>query len=81
MTPSPPTKLRQATKTFVNNSGLLVLGAVIALVWINLHRDSYNRFAEYLRFAINDIGMAFFFALAAKVLTEARAPGGALQTN
>jgi Na+:H+ antiporter, NhaA family len=80
MTPSPPTKLRQATKTFVNNSGLLVLGALIALVWVNLHRESYNRFSGYLHFAINDIGMAFFFALAAKEVTEATAPGGALHS-
>jgi Na+:H+ antiporter, NhaA family len=78
MTPPPPTKLRQATKTFVDNSGLLILGAVIALVWANLERESYIRFAHGLHFVVNDIGMAFFFALAAKEVTEATAPGGAL---
>ena len=80
MTPPPPTKLRQATKTFVNNSGLLILGTFIALVWVNLERESYNHFSEYLHFAINDVGMAFFFALAAKEVTEATAPGGALHS-
>lgn len=76
----PPTKLRQATKTFANNSGLLVLGTLIALVWANLERDSYIRFAHSLHFIVNDIGMAFFFALAAKEVTEATAPGGALHS-
>ena len=78
MTPPPPTKLRQATKTFVDNSGLLILGTVIALAWANLERESYVRFAHGLHFIVNDIGMAFFFALAAKEVTEATAPGGAL---
>ena len=47
MTPPPPTKMRQATKMFVNNSGLLVLGTLIALVWANLDRESYVRFAQH----------------------------------
>ena len=80
MTPPPPTKLRQATKTFVNNSGLLMLGTLIALVWANLARESYVRFAHNLHFIVNDIGMAFFFALAAKEVVEATAPGGALHS-
>jgi NhaA family Na+:H+ antiporter len=80
MPPPPPTKLRRATKTFVNNSGLLMLGTLLALVWANLDRDSYVRFAHSLHFIVNDIGMAFFFALAAKEVTEATAPGGALHS-
>src|SRR5687768_3179225 len=80
MPPPPPTKLRQATKTFINNSGLLILGTLIALVWANLERDSYIRFAHTLHFIVNDIGMAFFFALAAKEVAEATAPGGALHS-
>jgi Na+:H+ antiporter, NhaA family len=78
MTSPPPTKLRQATKTFVNNSGLLLIGTGIALVWANLERETYVGFSHYLHFAVNDIGMAFFFALAVKEVTEATAPGGAL---
>ena len=80
MTPPPTTKLRHATKTFVSNSGLLMLGTAIALVWVNLDRDSYLRLTHYLHFPINDIGMAFFFALAAKEVTEATAPGGPLHS-
>ena len=78
MTPPPPTKLREATKTFVDNSGLLLLGTFIALVWANLAHESYIRFSHYLHFSVNEIGMAFLFALAAKEVTEATAPGGAL---
>src|SRR5687768_5054329 len=74
----PPTHLRQATNTFVNNSGLLILGSVIALVWANADRGSYVRFASSIHFLVNDIGMAFFFALATKEVVEATAPGGAL---
>jgi NhaA family Na+:H+ antiporter len=80
MTPPPPTKLRQATKTFVNNSGLLMLGTLIALVWANVDRESYVGFTAGWQFVVNDIGMAFFFALAAKEVTEATAPGGALHS-
>ena len=80
MTPPPPTKLRQATKTFVNNSGLLMLGTLIALVWANIERDTYVRFAGRLHFIVNDVGMAFFFALATKEVVEATAPGGALHS-
>ena len=78
--PPPLTKLGPATKTFVNNSGLLVLGTLIALVWVNVERESYVRFAHSLHFIVNDIGMAFFFALAAKEVVEATAPGGALHS-
>src|SRR5687768_12912351 len=80
MTPPPPTKLRRATKTFVSNSGLLMLGTLIALVWANLERESYVPFAGRLHFIVNDIGMAFFFALATKEVVEATAPGGALHS-
>jgi len=80
MTPPPPTKLRQATKTFIDNSGLLVIGTAIALVWANVDRDGYIAVTHLLHFAVNDIGMAFFFALAAKEVTEATAPGGPLHS-
>ena len=80
MTPPSPTKLGQATKTFVNNSGLLVLGTVIGLVWANLDQVSYVTFSYYLHFPINDIGMTFFFGLAVKEVVEATAPEGPLHS-
>jgi NhaA family Na+:H+ antiporter len=67
-------------KAFLNNSGLLVLGTVIALVWANVARTSYVQFAHAIHFVVNDIGMALFFALAAKEVVEATAPGGALHS-
>jgi NhaA family Na+:H+ antiporter len=80
MTPPPPTPLRHAIHTFINNSGLLILGTVLALVWANLAREGYVHFAHSIHFIVNDIGMAFFFALAAKEVVEATAPGGALHS-
>jgi len=65
-------------RKFVDNSGLLVLGTGAALVWANLSHDSYEQLTLPLHFVVNDIGMAFFFALAAKEVVEATAPDGAL---
>jgi len=62
----------------LNNSLLLVLGAVVALVWANLDLESYQRVSARLYFGVDDIGMVFFFALAAKEVYEATLPGGPL---
>lgn len=64
----------------VEHSLALPLGAAIALVWANLAPLPYFAFAHALEFAVNDVGMVFFFALAAKEVVEATAPGGALHT-
>src|SRR5438128_3048241 len=66
--------------TVVEHSLLLPLGALLALVWANTALGSYRRFAHALEFAVNDVGMVFFFALATKEIVEATAPGGALHT-
>ncbi len=58
----------------------LPIGAAIALAWANVASPSYTRFAHVLEFPVNDIGMVFFFALAAKEVVEAMSPGGALHT-
>jgi NhaA family Na+:H+ antiporter len=62
----------------VDNSLLLVAGTIIALAWANLHHHSYEAFSHRLHFAVNDVGMVFFFALAVKEIVEATLPGGAL---
>lgn len=62
----------------VDHSLLLVAGAVIGLAWANTSPGTYARAASALRFPVNDIGMVFFFALAAKEIIEARLPGGPL---
>jgi NhaA family Na+:H+ antiporter len=67
-------------RKFVDNSGLLILGTAAALVWANLAHRSYERLTHPLHFIVNDIGMAFFFALAAKEVVEATARHGALHS-
>jgi NhaA family Na+:H+ antiporter len=62
----------------LSNSLLLPAGAVAALLWANLDVASYDAVAHPLHFWVNDVGMVFFFALAAKEVFEATLPGGAL---
>lgn len=71
--------MRRPLVAFIlDNSLLLVAGAFGGLVWANVAPDSYTAFAHQLHFAVNDVGMVFFFALAAKEVLEATLPGGAL---
>jgi NhaA family Na+:H+ antiporter len=56
----------------------LPIGCVAALFWVNTLPDSYYQFARATTFFVNDIGLAFFFALIAKEVAEATLPGGAL---
>jgi NhaA family Na+:H+ antiporter len=65
---------------FVDHSGLLVVGAGIALVWANAGPAAYDATAHALHFVVNDVAMVFFFALATKEVVEATAPGGALHS-
>ena len=62
----------------LDNSLLLLAGTAAAVAWANLDVGSYDRIAHPLHFVVNDIGMVFFFALAAKEVFEATLPGGAL---
>ena len=62
----------------LSNSLLLLVGTLKAVVWVNLSPTSYEQLAHPLRFWVNDVGMAFFFALAAKEVFEATLPGGSL---
>lgn len=65
----------------IDNSLLLVAGAVAGLAWANLAPHSYERVTHALHFAVNDIGMVFFFALATKEIVEAALPGGPLASR
>jgi Na+:H+ antiporter, NhaA family len=83
---------RESTRHYVRRSArwlsrhlldrflLLPLGAAIAMVWANSAAESYFTFTQMLSFAVNEIGMAFFFALATQEIVEAVMPGGALHT-
>jgi len=62
----------------LENSLLLVAGTVAAVVWANLDLSSYDAVAHPLHFWVNDVGMVFFFALAAKEVFQATLPGGPL---
>lgn len=57
---------------------LLPLGGLIALVWVNTAPESYYSFTFAIAFGVNDVAMAFFFALIMKEIVEATAPGGVL---
>src|SRR2546428_13796757 len=72
---------RALVEYVVEHSLLLAVGSAIALVWANtLDAERYYRVAARLEFLVNDVGMVFFFALAAKEIVEATSPGGALHT-
>jgi len=73
-------QFRAALKFAVEHSLLMVLGAVIALIWANADPEGYDTAVRPLHFAVNDIGMVFFFGLAMKEIIEATAPGGALHS-
>jgi len=77
----PGARLKTAWALVIDNSLLLVAGAAAALLWANLALESYGRFAHALHFAVNDVGMVFFFALAAKEIVESMLPGGALSSR
>jgi NhaA family Na+:H+ antiporter len=73
------TRVRSKTFAFVlENSLLLLVGTAAAVLWANLDLDSYGAVAHPLHFWVNEIGMVFFFALAAKEVFEATLPGGSL---
>jgi len=56
----------------------LPVGCAAALAWSNTLPDSYYQFQHATAFAVNDVGMVFFFALITKEVAEATLPGGAL---
>jgi NhaA family Na+:H+ antiporter len=73
------THVRSKTIAFVlENSLLLLVGTAAAVLWANLDFDSYDAVAHPLHFWVNEVGMVFFFALAAKEVFEATLPGGSL---
>jgi NhaA family Na+:H+ antiporter len=72
---------RSATARFVFDDSLLLLaGTLAAVVWANVDFSTYDVVAHPLHFWVNDVGMVFFFALAAKEVFEATLPGGSLSS-
>ena len=73
------THTRSTVAKFVfDNSLLLLVGTAAAVVWANLDLAGYEHVAHPLHFAVNEVGMVFFFALAAKEVFEATLRGGPL---
>jgi Na+:H+ antiporter, NhaA family len=73
------TAARSRFLSFVFDHSLLLLGgSLAALAWANVDGAGYEPVAHALHFWTNDVGMAFFFALAAKEVFEATLPGGSL---
>jgi NhaA family Na+:H+ antiporter len=73
-------RFQQALEFAVNNSLLMVLGTVLALTWANVDPLGYTALVHPMHFAVNDIGMVFFFGVAVKEIIDAASPGGALHT-
>ena len=71
-------RVARLARYILDNSLLLLAGTVIAVAWANVDVDCYSRLARPLQFWVNDLGMVFFFALAAKEVFESMLPGGAL---
>jgi Na+:H+ antiporter, NhaA family len=74
-------RVRSLWSLILQNSLLLAIGTLAGLVWANVAHPSYQRLADSLHFAVNDVGMVFFFALAVKEIIEATLPGGALASR
>ena len=68
----------RAARFIFDNSLLLLAGTAAAVVWANVDFPSYEHIADPLHFAVNEVGMVFFFALAGKEVFEATLPGGPL---
>ncbi len=83
----------------LENSLILIFGAIVALTWANFDNESYKNLLHMvllenpwigelhdghriitLHYFINDICMAFFFAIAGKEVWEATLPGGPLNS-
>jgi len=64
----------------LDRSLLFPIGVVMALVWANTAAASYYSFAQKVSFLVNEVGMAFFFALVTQEIVEAVMPGGALHS-
>lgn len=77
-TASRPEMTTRLVNFIFSNSLLLLAGTVAAVVWANVDLTSYEHVVHPLHFWVNDVGMVFFFALAAKEVFEAALPGGSL---
>ena len=64
----------RVVRLIFDNSILLVVGTVVAVTWANLDTSGYEHATHPLHFWVNDVGIVFFFALAAKRSSKRRSP-------
>jgi NhaA family Na+:H+ antiporter len=72
--------MNRAFRSMTVRSFGVPVGAAGALLWSNLAAESYFRTTHALAFAVNDVGMALFFALLTQEVLEATMPGAPLHT-
>jgi len=80
------TRRKISLETVLEFSMPLLAGVGAAVIWANLDSHGYHRAITWtpfgghidLEFVVNEIFMVFFFAIAAKEITEACLPGGPL---
>ncbi|HEX7794461.1 MAG TPA: Na+/H+ antiporter NhaA [Vicinamibacterales bacterium] len=70
----------RAVRLTIRRYLLVPIGALIALIWANTAPESYFQFSHGLSFFVNEIAMAFVFALLGQEVFEATMPGGALHS-
>jgi NhaA family Na+:H+ antiporter len=70
----------RAVRLTVRRYLLMPIGALIALIWANTAPESYFQFSHGLSFFVNEIAMAFVFALLGQEVFEATMAGGALHS-
>jgi NhaA family Na+:H+ antiporter len=74
---TPPRRLHWI---ILDSAIVLPLGCAVALVWANLAPEPYYRFAHAVDFPIDEVGLAFFFAIMTKHVVEETLPGGTLHS-
>ncbi len=77
--------MERASKFIRRYSLPLITGVLVALLWANIHPESYQAFVYTkfignldFHFIIQSVFMAFFFAIAAVEITQSFLPGGDL---
>jgi len=72
--------VKRAFRFAIDHYVALPVGVVAALLWVQVHAESYFRFSHASSFVVNDIGMALFLAVMTKEIVEALSAGGALHS-
>jgi NhaA family Na+:H+ antiporter len=72
--------VKRAFRFAIDHYVALPVGVLAALIWAQVHAESYFRFSHASSFVVNEIGMAFFLAVMTKEIVEALSAGGALHS-